>query len=341
MPTVSIPDRDVQFFFTDSGAPGSTTDYTTLLLVHGHSYHGAVFQKLLPLAPTRALRIICINRREYPGSTPHTAEELRVYASGSDEERAALITDAGINLALAVDGIIQQCELPSAGSVALCGWSLGNVFVMAAMASILSLPPETRTRLEHFVRTFIVWDPPTQSLGLEGPPNAYTPLYDQELSPADRGPAFAKWVGSYFIHGDLSGRDPSQLSYRNVDPSKKSTFEEMPIGELLEIADLSVGDKCDSIIVQAPFASILSALVNMALFDPKIRGAWNNSKVAYMYGKASSGNAQFAVWDVEKRVEAAKGSAPITFRPIEGANHFVMWDNPGLALDELIDCTKA
>ncbi|KAF7348187.1 AB hydrolase-1 domain-containing protein [Mycena sanguinolenta] len=340
MPTVSVPGKAIQFFFTDTGAPGAVTNYATLILVHGHSYHGAVFQKLLPLAPARGLRIICINRREYPGSSPQTAEELRVLASGSDEERATFMGETGINLALAVDGIIQQCALPSTGGVALCGWSLGNAFVIAAMASIVSLPSETRDRLQSFVKTIIIWDPPSHAFGISDPPKAYVPLHDQDLAPADRGPAFGKWVTSYFIHGDLSTRDPDQLNYRNPDASKKATFEEMSIEELLKIVDFSVGIKCDTIVLESPFASILSMLVNKALFDPEIRAAWKGTEVSYMYGRAATWNIQFTVWDVERRVEAAKGNTPIKFRPIEGANHFVMWDDPNLTIDELFACMQ-
>ncbi|KAJ7250043.1 Alpha/Beta hydrolase protein [Mycena haematopus] len=342
MPTVSVPGKAIQFSFTDTFSPSTNvTNYTTLILVHGHSYHGAVFQKLLPLAPARALRIICINRREYPGSTPHTAQELRVYTSGSEEERASLLSEAGINLALAIDGIIQQCALPSAGSVALCGWSLGNTFVMAAMASILSLPPETRKRLQSFVKTIILWDPPSHAFGIADPPKAYMPLYDQDLAPAARGPAFGKWVTSYFIHGDLSTHDADQLNYRNADPSRKATFEDMPVGELLKIVDFSVGNKCDTFLVQPPFASSISRLTNKALFDPAIRAAWEGIQVSYMYGQATSWNIYFAVWDVERRVEAARGNAPITFRSIEGANHFPMWEDPSLTLDELLACMQS
>ncbi|KAF7340187.1 AB hydrolase-1 domain-containing protein [Mycena venus] len=340
MPTVSIPGKDIQFFFTDTGAPGTVPSYTTLILVHGHTYHSAVFQKLLPLAATRSVRIVCINRREYPGSTPHTAEELRVYASGSDQERTALMNEAGVNLALAIDEIIQQCNLPSAG-VALAGWSLGNTFTMAAMGSILSLPSETQERLQTCVETIIMWDPPSHALGIASPPNAYVPLYDQELPPAARGPAFGRWVTSYYIHGDLSNHDPDQLNYRNADPSRKATYEDMPIGELLNIVDYSVGGKCDTILTEPPFASVVSALVNKALFDPEIRSAWKGTKVAYMYGTANPWNVHFGLWDVEGRLASAKGKAPIAFRPIENANHFVMWEDPSLTLDELIDCTKA
>ncbi|KAJ7476999.1 hypothetical protein B0H11DRAFT_1307126 [Mycena galericulata] len=324
MPTISIPDKDIQFFFTDTGAPGSSSKYTTLILVHGHTFHS-----------------ICINRREYPGSTPHTADELGVYASGSDEERTSLMNEAGVNLALAVDGIIQECKLPSAGSVALVGWSLGNAFTLGAMASILSLPPETKIRLQSFVKTIIVWEPPSYALGIPSPPKAYLPLEDQDLAPAARGPAFRRWVSSYYIHGDLSTHDPDELNYRDADPSKKATYEDMPIEELLTIVDFSVGDKCDSIILKPCFAPVTAALVNKALFNSEIRAAWKGTKVAYMYGQASTWSAHFALWNIEGRVTAAKGNAPITFRPIKGANHFAMWDDPSTALDELIGCTKA
>ncbi|KAJ7337015.1 hypothetical protein DFH08DRAFT_1018225 [Mycena albidolilacea] len=347
MPTVSVPGKDIQFFFSDTGAPGTGDEYTTFILVHGHSYHSgtssdtsAVFQKLLPLAAARSVRIICLNRREYPGSTPHTTEELRVYASGSDQERTALVNEAGVNLAFALDGIIEQGRLPPA--VAVCGWSLGNTFVLAAMASISSLPPETQKRLQSSIKTIIMWDPPLQALGITKPPQSYLPLHDKELAPAERGPAFRKWVESYFVHGDLSTRDPAQLNFRHPDPSRKHTYADIPPAEMLDIFDPSVGDKCDTILSEPPFAGVLSAMVDKALFDPETRASWKGVKVSCFYAKEGPGNMHFGVWDLERRAEEAGGSTSITFRPpIEGANHFVMWEDPSLTLDELIACTKA
>ncbi|KAJ7661588.1 hypothetical protein DFH06DRAFT_1192730 [Mycena polygramma] len=224
MPTVTIP-NGIQFFFTDTGALSDVKYYRTYILVHGHTYHANLFQRLLPLAATRSVRVICINRREYPGSTPHTPEELRVYASGSDDERAALLSDAGVNLALCIDEIIQQCALPSDGGVAFVGWSMGNCFTLAAMSSIMSLPFPAQARLQTFVKTIIIWDPPSHALGIASPPKGYVPLYDQDLESEARGPAFAKWVQSYCTHGDLSSQDPDRLSYA-PDPLKKPTFDE-------------------------------------------------------------------------------------------------------------------
>ncbi|KAJ6544161.1 hypothetical protein B0H19DRAFT_1267463 [Mycena capillaripes] len=339
MPTVTIPSNGIQFFFTDSGAVANVEDYTTYILIHGHTYHGGVFQRLLPLAATRSVRIICLNRREYPGSTPHTAEELRVYASGSDDERTAILSEAGLNLAFCVDEIIQQCALPAAGGVALVGWSSGNIFIVAALASILSLPSQTKERLQAFVRTIILWDPPSHALGIQSPPNSYVPLYDQDLAPEDRGPAFTKWVESHFIHGDLSSHDPDQLNYRWPNPSKKPTFDGMPLEELLKIADLSAGSKYDTALTAPAFASTLSNIASRTLFDPEIRAAWPNTQISHLYCEAATWNIQFAVWNLKERVKKAGGKAPISFYPTEG-NHFLMWEDASTALDALIGCTK-
>lgn len=172
MPTVTVPGKDVQFFFHDTGAPLNIDNYTTLVLVHGHTFHGSewlvssipnltihqgVFQRLFSPAVSRGVRIICINRREYPGSTPHTKEELHVYASGSETERQQLLHDAGVDLALCLDAVIQQCALSAVGGVALCGLSLGNTFVLAAVASIAYLPPQSQERLAQFVKCIIMW----------------------------------------------------------------------------------------------------------------------------------------------------------------------------------------
>ncbi|KAJ7982994.1 Alpha/Beta hydrolase protein [Mycena polygramma] len=336
MPTVTIPNNSVQFFFTDSGAPPDVKNYTTYVIVHGYMYNCGVFRRLLPLAASRSLRLICINRRGYPGSTPYSAEEVRIHASGSDEERAALLSEAGANLALCVNEIIQQRDLPSAGGVALVGWSLGNMFAMAARASIVSLPEDARTRLQTCVKTAILWGPPPQALGIAGvPPEAYGPLTDPDLAPEARGPAFRNWIQSYFTHGNLSSRDPEQLNYQAPDPSKNPTFDDTPPEELRKIVDGDMGTQCDTMLAQPVFAPIISAIVDKALFSPDIRAAWPNTQVSYMYGEANPGVILLAVWNIEQRAKEA-----IVFHPIAGANQFVMWDDANKALDALIRCTK-
>ncbi|KAJ6465905.1 hypothetical protein C8R47DRAFT_932611, partial [Mycena vitilis] len=253
---------------------------------------------------------------------------------GSDKERATLLSEAGANLALCVNEIIQQFGLPSARGVALVGWSLGNMFAMSARASIASLPDDARTRLRTWVKTAILWGPPPQALGITGvPTEAYGPLTDPDLAPEARGPAFRHWIQSYFTHGDLSSRNPEQLNYQEADPSKNPTFNDTPPEELLKIVDGGMGTQCDTMLAQPVFARIISGIVEKALFSPDIRAAWPNTQVSYMYGEANPGIIILAVRNIEQRAKEA-----IVFHPIAGANQFVMWDDPNKALDALIRC---
>ncbi|KAJ6483297.1 Alpha/Beta hydrolase protein [Mycena sanguinolenta] len=328
----------VQFTLTDSGPP-STESYMTFILVHGHTYHSGVFKKLGPLAQDNSARIVCVNRREYGGSTPHTPEELCVYQAGNDEERTRLLGEEGVNLALCFDAIIQKSALPASGHVALVGWSLGNTFTMAAMASIASLPHDSRDRLAKYIKTFLLWDAPSQALGIEGPENPYVPLYDMTIPDGARGQAFGVWVASYFTHGDLSLHDEKNLQ-RKPDEKPSPTFHDLPFESLLAITDFSVGVKCDTILTEPTFKWVVKKIIDSALLDPKTREAWGHPKVVYMWGTENAWKVPRAAWDVERRVQDAKGKAPVAFYPIPGANHFLMWEDENKALKVLLGCTK-
>ena len=114
-----------------------------------------IFKRILPLA--HSLRVICLSRREYEGSTPYSADESKTIHHGSDTERAAFLHDEGVLIALFVDGLIQSLSLPKAGGVTVAGWSLGNVFSIAMRASIDDLPDDTKQRLKAYTRGFIIF----------------------------------------------------------------------------------------------------------------------------------------------------------------------------------------
>ena len=163
-------------------------------------------------------------------------------------------------------------------------------------------------------------DPPSHLLGFPIPPGGYAPLSDPDIPEEARGPIFAKWVSSYFKHGDLSSRDVSQLEQREVDTSKKPTTDTIPLEELLTITDFGPAAKCERFLGESQqFLSVLIKQTTKALFDPQIREYWGGHSVWYVYCEASVWLVQCAAWNLEEMDKTSE----INFKPISGANHFV------------------
>jgi pimeloyl-ACP methyl ester carboxylesterase len=115
----------------------------------------ATFQRMNPFAQPNSLRIISVNRRGYPGSSPYSAEDLVIFAEGNEAERAALLEQQGRDLALFLDGIIDALSIPKAGGIALIGWSMGTLFLLS-LISCETLPTNTKARLSSFVHTVVL-----------------------------------------------------------------------------------------------------------------------------------------------------------------------------------------
>ncbi|KAF5343029.1 hypothetical protein D9758_011163 [Tetrapyrgos nigripes] len=222
--------------------------------------------------------------------------------------------------------------------------------MLSMLASVDRLPADTRERLGIFVKRAIMWDPPAQILGIRSPEGTYIPLEDENLSPEARLVEFRKWVTYYFVHGDLSARDPMQLNYKTPDPDRKPTFEHLPIQELLSLVDLAPGQKCDTVVCEPAFADVEWGIVNKALFDRDVRATWSSMTMWHIFGDACPWNVYLAAWRLED--EAKKSDLAVNFTMTRGANHFVgaisctlnkdltlsfqpMWDNPEGALSEL------
>jgi hypothetical protein len=133
------------------------------------------------------------------------------------------------------------------------------------------------------------------------------------------GPAFAKWVSSYYKHGDLSSRDFSQLEQREGDTSKKPTTDTMSLEELLNITDFGPV-KSETVLLESErFLTIYVKQTTKALFDPQIREDWGKHPVWFVYCEASIWNVHYTAWNLEEMDKASE----IKFKPVPGANHFV------------------
>ncbi|KAJ3966340.1 hypothetical protein EV361DRAFT_935632 [Lentinula raphanica] len=320
MPTFTLPSQ-IKFYYEDSGVP-SKADYTTFFIIHGHTYHSGLFKPLLPIGLARNHRVLLVNRRDYPQSTPYTDKELKVFAEGPDPARYDQLINDGHDLALLLDGLIQSLSLPQ--NVAIVSWSLGNIFGLPLLASITTLPADTQARLGSFVKRTILWDAPCEPMGIPFPEGTYHPFTDKDTPDEQRGVVFAQWLTSYFPHGDLSTRQLSSLNQRDHDSTKKRSFEGLPQEELFQIIDLLPGTRCDTHLCSPPYLGVEKQVVHKALYDPDVRAAWKNLKVWEMVGDQNPWNIIYCWWVWEAEVKAAKTAEPaINFTVNKGSNHFV------------------
>ncbi|KAJ6483805.1 Alpha/Beta hydrolase protein, partial [Mycena vitilis] len=338
MPSLTLK-SGVVFFYTDSGAVPSCSDYKTLVIIHGHTFHSGTFKRLTPFAQPNSLRIISVNRREYPGSSPYSAQELSAFVEGDDAERASFLEQQGRDLAMFLDGLIDELSIPKTGGIALAGWSLGTLFLLSLIASVETLPAAVKERLCDFVHTVVLLQCPSLALGLPTPSGWLIPHTDPTIPPEARGTAFAKWVSSYFLHGDLSTHNLDYLTYNNTDPFRLSTVETLKPEELFEMTDFAPADKYDNIIGLPPFAGAVFNQTRKALFDATVRRAWSGTQFWSIYGTAEPWPVIYGAWFLEDQSRAVNSpELSINCKVIDGSNHFLVWEDPAKAIDELKEC---
>lgn len=109
---------------------------------------------MFPAAPSLDLRIILVQRRLYPGSTPYTEEETRTITAGTETERKELLDKEGELLALFIDNMIQEHSLRKAAVVA---WSQGTGYLNTIIDALGRLEKESQKRLQEHVCALIHW----------------------------------------------------------------------------------------------------------------------------------------------------------------------------------------
>lgn len=179
MQTIQVDSRGTEFSYIDSGAPPGGT-YTTLVCVHGHTYHARElvlsdvllyltnlmpenFRRLLPVAQKYNLRVIAFNRRDYVGSTPFSPNELEAINSTDSEKHTEFLKNRGSEVAQFLANVVKEKDIPPAsedgksGGLAIMGWSLGNVTTMAFLRHLESYPEAVLSTLDKYLRTFFIY----------------------------------------------------------------------------------------------------------------------------------------------------------------------------------------
>ncbi|KAK7055273.1 hypothetical protein R3P38DRAFT_2846113 [Favolaschia claudopus] len=326
---------NVELSYIDSGAPAGAATYPTIFAIHGIIFSNLVFQKLMDSASSLGVRVVGINRRPFPGSTPFTDAELNViYTGGSGTaERQAELDARGHELGTFIANFITQFNLPrlsadgKTGGAVLLGWSLGAPFALAAVSAAGSLPPATLETLSANLRSIIVYEPAPLAIGLPTPSQNWNPLVDSTI-PADlQLEAFGQWVTAYFDN-NIANRNLDDLAWVVTSPSHTPTLYTIAAaGKLDAMQELGADAQTDLPFI-FNFASELLGSYRNALFDANTAATFPKLKRSVLCGTKTAAFGVNGFWAIQDDQAANAPQASIAYKMMDGTNHLAIWDNP-------------
>ncbi|KAL1945179.1 hypothetical protein VTO73DRAFT_2799 [Trametes versicolor] len=348
----------------DTGAPQGSDDYTTLVLIHGLGWHSGNFKKLVPCARRSKIRIVLLNRRDYPGARPHSPEELahltRLGSSpstaGAAQETSAVMADHGRDVYDFLVDFIHRQRIPAArgntGGVVLVGWSLACVWITAFLANVASFPVDD-VKVDTYVRRVVLYDPSCVLLGYPRPSDWYHPITDPSIPLTELCARFNEWQAGYYTHGDLVKDGPDALETCTSAKDISSTMSRLSVTDL---ADSVYGPPMepsgsDRLLIEACMRhGTWGDLKDAAMYLPGAEcepGAddWRSVDVKVAWCDRSVWEMALGSYLLEKELaearRACKSPREVSFVRVKGANHFAHWDMPEKVLkaflgDELI-----
>ncbi|KAF5326931.1 hypothetical protein D9619_004291 [Psilocybe cf. subviscida] len=366
----SIPEpklyRDTLFAIFDSGVPPNSTDYTTLVLIHGAGSHSGQFHPLLPFAASHNARLVLLNKRDYKGSVPVPSEEVQALVAA-----ATLPDDAAREVVLAYkrartreffDFLCafakhEHIPLPrvdpthgSTGGMVITGWSAGTMILTGLLANVAGYKSTDGFDLRPYVRHVVLYDGPHRILGYipaEGI-DGYNPLFDPEVPLADRSRMFSVFASGYYDHGDV----PGVYEDRHALPEPRPTTLTIPDEERVLTADpapMRPGGSELTMISLGKKLGTFEVLKNEMLYldgdhgDDRVTKAdedrdrsWDNLEVHVVWGERSVWEIPKGAYEMQKEVEAGslagKRMRKVIFTKVKGGNHFFHRERPDEAL---------
>ncbi|TFK53392.1 hypothetical protein OE88DRAFT_1626342 [Heliocybe sulcata] len=296
-----INSAGVQFHYEDSGAPSSAV-YTTLVAIHGSSYHSAIFAKLLPLAARHNLRLVLLNRRDYPGSTPVSQDELEKIRSDNLGVNAAVLRELGLQIASFIAWYARTASIPQVqigvsgepeGGLSVLAWSSGNATTSAAIANLAELEEEQKACLKGRLRTYIIYDSPSYIFGIPQDVALYNPFRDPSLKDAKaKSDVFNVWVTMYYQHPNPDSGSLSGLSFRGIEnppPEKIATYHRFRSDHLAEVScpEALMPDKGEGNVRYMPIA-VWDENITKLFCDPRGTEEFPDLKIKLIWCRESN-----------------------------------------------------
>ncbi|KAI0632495.1 Alpha/Beta hydrolase protein [Trametes polyzona] len=362
MPTAPVDDKGTVLYYEDTGAPSGSSDYITLVLIHGTCFHSAIYRPLIPFAGERNLRLLLLNLRDYPGSTPLSEEEIDGLRGPSVDVQDRTLRDRGLEIAAFCRWFIETEKIPPVresvtpegvrarvGGLSILSWSGGNCTTVAMFAHVDKIPEETRRLFDTHLRSFILYDPSATTIGRPRPAGL-TALKSNPTAPVDVQVAdLAVAVASYYPvftfpdriepMPDYPTRQPLHLSADAVDPKYIPTTTKMPPEVLRSVTHPPVMAQNQHLLWSLSHA-VYRENLRRALYDCRFdfagggggagEKAWPALPVHVVWCDMSVGDCLWASVVIHALYEEAdpERRRRVEFHKLEGANHFVHWEEP-------------
>lgn len=131
-----------------------------------YAYPSGIFGPMLPFAAANRVRLILVNRRDYPGSTPLSDAELAELGSPDLETRARALAQQGLDIGLFLAWLVREENIPPVstdrdgnkqGGIALVAWSLAHTPLAGFLAHADALPTDALRTLDPCLRSYCIF----------------------------------------------------------------------------------------------------------------------------------------------------------------------------------------
>jgi len=310
-------------------------DYVTVVMLHGFVWHAGTFKRMIPFAKKYNARLILVNRRDYPGSTPFTEEELNQLASTVSgtpqaiESLRSFVRDRAMDLYQLLETLIKVDNIPQRGGIVVGGWSFGTQFTTALLAHAGSFPVG-EINVASYIRHVVNLDMPSHFLGYAAKEGCWNPLLDSTLPEGEGLKIFPRWVSGYFLHGETV----ADLVPRDFTPDIPPTLDRMTPEDLQSALYVVPGlpGASDNVLSRAVMTLKISSEIKHAAVFPPGSGDWDKLELHHIFGDRSSWSefwgAECLREEIAKEQKLGRRARPVEIVRLRGANHFSAWDYP-------------
>ncbi|KAH9924426.1 Alpha/Beta hydrolase protein [Fomitopsis serialis] len=358
MPLATVDEFGSQCYYVDTGAPPNS-NYTTLVLIHGAGFQGAIFERLFVHAAKHNMRLVAVNMRDYAGSTPYSPSDL-ADLGGDVERQAAALHARGLEILAFLLWYIRKEGIPllsaktrggwiGGGGISLLAWSWGCKMALSCIACAQQLSHDDRELLAGYMRALILLDPSARAFGAPMIPfeDCYNPFEDASLTPDARQKSFPEWASGYYAHSPaildaLPSRAYAEacagLSTNRIadpPPHQTPTLLRMSSDELGKVANEDVMAHSHMFYVFMD-DKVYKDTMRRALHDTSV---WPGLRVALLWCDMSVSATVMSSWGLLKEYqdEWPAGGRRIDAVRMKGANHFPHWDYPERTMQLLAD----